>query len=177
MKTSSIILSVAFLICSFTSCKTKSNVVLTDFTKELICLFINEPDDYYSKRVKDRKYEIVISTYTDTSFYYLDIIFNDYKFYKCWRDDFVGKTSYLGQRVMIYGNKESVFYTVEKELKPQKLCKDDTILYYDPLTWGIALNNDLSFCKEKTYKENSENDISSIVTLVSKYFVINEDDD
>jgi len=177
MKTSSIIISAAIIICSFTSCKTKSNVVLSDFTKELIALFINESDDdYYSVRANDKKYEIIISTFTDTSEYYLRIHFNGNKSYKCWRNDFVGKTSYLGQRVMVYGNVESVFYTVEQELKPQKPCRKVEYPRYSPTTWGVILNKDLSFNSPIAYGVEG-NDISLIENLASKYFVINEDDD
>jgi len=177
MRTSSIILGIAFVICSFTLPQARSNIVLSDFTKELIYLFINEPDeyDYYSKKAKDRKYEIIILTYTDTSNYYLDIYFNDVKSHKCWLDNFVGKTSHLGQRVMVYGDKESFFYIVEKEPKPQKPCRKVKYIRYSPDTWRVALNKDLSFCKDKTYKVAREDDISIIENLAEKYFKIPDD--
>jgi hypothetical protein len=119
--------------------------------------------------------EIIVSTYTDSLNYYLDIHFNNNKFFKCWVDDFVGKTSYFGQRIMVHGEKESLFYFVERELKPQKPCKNVEYAEYDPPTWRVCLNKDLSFCKEKTYKVKG-GDISSIQNLAAKYFIIPPDD-
>jgi len=168
-----VMLSASLIVYKFVPIKLKSNIVLSDFTKEFISLYMNELDDYY-RRVRDEKVEIIISTYTDTSNYYLEIFFNDLKMYKCWRDDFVGKTSYLWKRVMVYGDMESVFYTVKKELKPQKPCRKVEYLEYDPPTWTIALNKDLSFCKMRTYKTRIDDDISSIQNLAAKYFKIPE---
>ena len=179
MKANGIMLCAAFIICSFTSCQTNNmndmnnNVVLTDFTKELISMFINEPDNYYYKRANDKKYEIIISTYTDSINYYLSINYHNSKPYEYCDNNLVGDTSYLEHRIKVYGDKESVFYSVEKNIKCQKPCKTPiTMIEYNPPTWTICLNKDLSFNKMKTEKVTLIGDKSSLQSLVEKHFKV-----
>ena len=176
MKAKGIILCAVFIICSFTSCQTNNmndmnnNVVLTDFTKELISMFINEPDNYYYKRANDKKYEIIIKSSTDSLNYILSIHFNDLEFYKCWRDDFVGDTLYLEQRVKVYGDKESIFYSVIDDIECQKPCEKVEYWEYNPWTWQICLNKDLSFNRTKTFKVRPYNYAPLLQQLVEKHF-------
>ena len=184
MKINNIILSAVFIICSFTSCKTNNinnmdnmnnNIVLTDFTKELISLFINEPGDYYQSKANDKKYEIIISTRTDSLNYYLSINYHNSKAYEYCDNNLVGDTSYLEQRVKVHGDKESIFYSVIDDIKYQKPCKIPiTMIEYNPPTWTICLNKDLSFNKMKSEKVTLVGDKSSLQSLVEKHFKVSD---
>jgi len=171
MKTISIIFSTAFITCSLISCQTKSNVALSGFTKELILLYMNDYNRFFEANKKE---EIIVYTLTDTLNYYLRIHSHSGKLYKYCEDNLVGKTSYLGYSVKVYGDIESVFYSVEEKISRQKPCKMPN-WEYDPPTWVIALNKDLSFCKDRTYKVRDDADISSIQNLAAKYFKIPDD--
>ena len=82
---------------------------------------------------------------------------------------------YLEQRVKVYGNIESVFYFVESKLKRQRICKTPiTEARYNPPTWIIALNKDLSFSKDGTYMVRDDNDISLLQNLVEKHFIVTD---
>ncbi len=62
------------MVCSFISCQAKkenSNVVLTDFTKELVSMYINDIENLMQKKQKD---EIIIISVTDTLHYYLSVL-------------------------------------------------------------------------------------------------------
>ena len=87
------------MVCCFMSCQAKKdngNVVLTDFTKELISMYIDDP---YNLNAKNRKDEIIMASVTDTSYYYLSVFFNNSKEYKYCSNDFVGQTYYLGHLI------------------------------------------------------------------------------
>lgn len=148
--------------------KKNSNVVLTDFTKELISLYINDVENLSAK---DRKDEIIIISFTDTSYYYISIFTNNSKEYKFCGEDFVGQTSYSGHLIKVFGNENSMFFSANDKFKRIKRCKDNIIIY-DPSVWQVCFNNDKSFCKMKTYKVNVHEDISSIQSLAEKYFEI-----
>jgi len=159
---------IVFIICGLVSCQAKkSNVILTDFTKELISMYINDIDNL---EAKNRKEEIIIRTHIDTLNYYLFIHSNDYKSYKYCREDFIGQTLYLGHLVRIFGDENLMFYSVTKKVNSQKKCKNKIFIEYDPSVWKICFYKDKSFCKEKTYKVTDEEDISLIQSLVEKHF-------
>src|SRR5690606_35121963 len=143
----------------FISCQGKNNnVELTEFSKELISLYINDPDNLEAKNGKD---EIIIVNSTDTSYYYISVFSNDYKSYKYCQEDFVGQTLYLGHLITIYGNDSSIFYFVKNKSKSQMPCKDD-LIEYDPSVWQVSLHKDMSFCKMKTYKVTHDANINVI---------------
>ncbi|MDR0810827.1 MAG: energy transducer TonB [Paludibacter sp.] len=163
------ILSVIFMICSFMSCQTKkenSSVVLTDFTKELISLYIN---DVKNLNAKNRKDEIIIISVADTSYYYLSVFANNSKEYKFCREYFVGQTLYSGHLIRVFGNENAIFYSVKEKIKEQKRCNDN-FTEYDPNVWQVCFYRNKSFCKMKTYKITVDEDISAIQNLAEKYF-------
>ena len=165
------IFTVIIVLCCFLSCQTNkenNTIVLTDFTKELIALYF---DDIENLDAKNRKDEIIISTYTDKLNYYLCIHSNNPKSYEYCRDDFVGDTLYMGHLIRVFGEKKSIFYTVKGERKEKIKCSDD-ISEYDPNVWHICFYKDLSFCKMRTSKLILEDDISLIQDLAGKYFKI-----
>lgn len=153
------------------SCQVKkenSNVVLTDFTKDLISLYINDVENISAK---DRKDEVIIISFTDTSYYYISVFANNSKEYKFCREDFVGQTLHLGHLIRVFGDTSSIFYFVNKKIKPQKKCNDN-FTEYDPTVWQVCFYKDKSFCKMKTYKVNECEDISTIQSLAEKYFEV-----
>jgi TonB family protein len=147
-----------------------NDVALTDFTKELISLYINDIENLSAKNRQD---EIIIISVTDTSYYYLSVFANNSKEYKYCKDDFIGQTVYLGHLIRVFGNENSIFYSLNEENRTQKPCKDN-VTEYDPSVWRICFHKDESFCKMKTYKVNVYEDISAIEDLVGKYFNVSE---
>lgn len=167
------ILSIIFLICGLISCQAKrdnSNVELTDFTKDLITLYIN---DAVNINAKNRNDEIIVTAFADTSYYHLSVFANNHKKYKFCREDFIGQTLYLGHLVRIFGDENSMFYSLNKKIKKQKRCKDN-YAEYDPNVWQICFYKDKSFDKMRTYKGAPSEDISEIQVLAGKYFKISE---
>jgi len=161
-----------FTVYTFISCQEKNNVELTDFTKELISMYINDSDN---RVAKDRKDEIIIVSYTDTLRYHLSVFANDRRSYKFCREDFVDETFYLGHLIRVFGEENSVFYSINEKNKRVKRCKEDKFPpFYDPLVWEFNLYKDYSFCKMKTYKVTADGDISAIQSLAEKYFKISE---
>ncbi|MDR1859701.1 MAG: hypothetical protein LBR06_02110 [Bacteroidales bacterium] len=163
------IFSVVFMIYSFMSCHAKkesSNVVLSDFTKELISLYINDVENINAKNRKD---EIIIISVTDTSHYYLSVFANNSKEYKFCRKDFVGQILHLGHLIKVFGDTSSIFYSVNEKIKTQKRCNDN-FTEYDPSVWHVCLYKDKSLCKAKTYKVNDYEDITVIQNLAEEYF-------
>lgn len=161
------------IACSFVSCQAKkgdNNVILTDFTKDLISLYIN---DAVNINLKNRKNEIIVTACADTSYYYLSVFANNRKEYKFSREDFIGQTVYLGYLVRIFGDENSMFYSVSNKIKKQKYCKDNHT-EYDPNIWYISFHKDKTFCKMKTYKGAPSEDITEIQNLAEKYFEVSQ---
>jgi len=166
MKTTKI-LCIVLVACTLMSCQTRrNNIELTDFTRELISLYVNHPDNH--SFAKNRNKKITIVSFTDTSHYCLSIFFdsNDNVFYT---EDFVGQTSYLGFLVRVFGDYNSVFYSVKDKVKTQRRC--ERILINDsPNVWRICFHRDTSFCRMRTRKEIGNEDISAIEDLVKRHF-------
>ncbi len=170
MKTSRMV-NIIFLICCFMSCQAKKeNVSLTDFTKELISMYINDLDNLEAKNRKD---EIIIISIADTLHYYLSVFSNDSKSYTFCREDFIGQTLHLGHLIRVFGNESSIFYSVKEQIKTKKRC-DDNFTGYDPSVWQVCIYKDQSFCKMRTYRVTPNEDISAIQSLAEKYFKASE---
>jgi hypothetical protein len=146
--------------------KENNNVVLTDFTKELISLYINDVENLNAKNRKDG---VIIISVTDTSYYYISVFANNGKEYKFCREDFVGQTLYSGHLIRVFGDTSSIFYSVNGKIKSQKQCNDN-FTEYDPNVWQNCLYKDKSFCKMKTYNVSVYEDITAIQNLSEKYF-------
>jgi hypothetical protein len=162
-----------FIACCFISCQAKkgdNNVILTDFTKDLISLYIN---DALNIDAKNRKDVIIVTAVADTSYYYLSVFANNRKEYKFCREDFIGQTLYLGHLVRIFGDESSMFYSANEKVKKQKPCKDN-YTEYDPDVWQICFYKDKSFNKMRTHKTTQNEDISDIQSLAEKYFKVSQ---
>lgn len=167
------ILSIIFLFCGLISCQAKrdnNNVELTEFTKDLISLYIN---DAVNINVKNRKDEIIVTVAADTSYYYLSVFANNRKEYKFCREDFIGKTAYLGHLIRVFGDESSMFYSVKEKIRKKKRCKDNYTIY-DPNVWQICFHKDKSFNKMRTYKTTLSEDISDIQSLAEKHFTVSQ---
>ena len=167
------IFNIMFIVCCFVSCqanKGDNNVILTDFTKDLISLYVNDPVNI---KVKNRKNEIIVTAFADTSYYYLSVFANNCKEYKFCKEDFIGEAVCLGHLVRIFGDENSIFYFVKEKSKKQKIYKDNFI-EHDPNVWHIVFNKDKSFNKMRTYKTIHNEDISDIQSLAEKYFTVSQ---
>lgn len=167
------VFNIIFLFCGLISCQTKkdnNNVILTDFTEELISLYIN---DVVNINAKNRQDEIIIISVTDTSYYYLSIFANNSNEYKFCRESFIGQTSYSGHLIRIFGDENPMFYLVTEEMKKQKKCKDNNI-EYDPNIWQICFYKNKSLNKMRTYEIRPSEDISAIQRLAEKYFMVSQ---
>jgi len=167
------IFNIMLMACCFFSCQAKkdnNNVMLTEFTKDLISLYIN---DVANINAKNRKDEIIVTAVADTSYYYLSVFANNRKEYKFCREDFIGQTMYLGHLVRIFGDESSMFYSVNEKIKKKERCKDN-YTEYDPNVWQICFYKDKSFCKMRTYKGSPSEDISEIESLAKKYFKVSQ---
>jgi hypothetical protein len=155
------------------SCQAKkenSNVLLTDFTTELISMYINDIDNLEAKNRND---DIIIISVTDTLHYYLSVFANNSKEYRFCRDDFVGQTLHLGHLIKVFGDESSAFYSVKENNKLQKQYNDN-FTEYDPSIWQVCLYKDQSFCKMRTYRVTANEDITAIQSLAEKYFKVSE---
>lgn len=167
------VFNIILMACCLLSCqsnKNKSDVELTDFTKGLISLYIN---DDYNIDAKNRKDEIIVTAVEDTSYYYLSVFSNNPETYIFCREDFIGQTTYSGYLVRVFGDENTMFYSGNEKIKKQKRCKDNYI-EYDPNVWQISFYKDKSFCKMRTYKGTASEDISNIQALAAKYFKVSE---
>lgn len=161
------------IACCSVSCQTKkgkNNVELTDFTKDLISLYIN---DALNIDAKNRKDEIIVTAVADTSNYYLSVFSNNRKEYKFCREDFIGQTLYLGHLIRVFGDESSMFYSVNEKVEKQNPYKDN-YTEYDPNVWQICFYKDKSFNKMRTYKTTLSEDISAIQSLAEKYFTVSQ---
>lgn len=167
------VFSIIFLFCGFISCQSKkdNNIVeLTEFSKDLVSLYINNAENLSAKKRKD---EIIIISIADTSFYFLSVFANNSKEYIFCREDFIGQTMYLGHLVRVFGDENSMFYSLNDKINKQKRCNDN-YLEYDPNMWQICFYKDKTFCKMRTYKGTPSDDISEIQILAEKHFNVSQ---
>ena len=129
----------------FISCSGNRDIVLTDFTKELISIYLNDSEHIQAQKRKD---EIILISTTDSLYYTLLIFSNNSKSYKYETFDFVGRTIYMGHSIKAFGDKIPIFYS------------------------GNNFVKDSSFCKMRTYKTTPSENIADIENLAKKYFKI-----
>jgi len=150
-----------------------NNIVLTDFTKELITLYLN---DSLFVRFISHDDEVTLVSFTNPPNFYLNLYSNKsehYKqiCYKCFVGDYsyLGKTRYAGLSVRVYGEENSLFFSVHGKAPEQRRCKEEW-WEYDPIEWCISFNQDTTFCREKTFLSIEDDDITAIEQLVTRYF-------
>lgn len=152
----------------FISCSGSRDIVLTDFTKELISIYLNDSEHIQAQKRKD---EIILISTTDSLYYTLLIFSNNSKSYKYETFDFVGRTIYMGHSIKAFGDKIPIFYSGNNFVK-QKRQDIPNMKEYDPSVWQVSFYKDSSFCKMRTYKTTPSENIADIENLVKKYFKI-----
>lgn len=147
--------------------KDKDNVELTNFTRELISLYINDTENGYFMETAD---EIIVISDTDLSFYQLWVFANISEEYVYCDDSFLGQTKYMGYTVKVHGEENPMIYDVKKKLKGKKRCVPKYI-EYDPPVWQICIyKKDNTLCEKKTEKCRYGKDVSDIKKIVEKYW-------
>ena len=152
----------------FISCSGNRDIVLTDFTKELISIYLNDSEHIQAQKRKD---EIILISTTDSLYYTLLIFSNNSKSYKYETFDFVGRTIYMGHSIKAFGDKIPIFYSGNNFVK-QKRQDIPNMKEYDPSVWQVSFYKDSSFCKMRTYKTTPSENIADIANLAKKYFKI-----
>ena len=152
----------------FISCSGNRDIVLTDFTKELISIYLNDSEHIQAQKRKD---EIILISTTDSLYYTLLIFSNNSKSYKYETFDFVGRTIYMGHSIKAFGDKIPIFYSGNNFVK-QKRQDIPNMKEYDPPVWQVSFYKDSSFCKMRTYKTTPSENIADIENLAKKYFKI-----
>ena len=152
----------------FISCSGSRDIVLTDFTKELISIYLNDSEHI---QAQERKDEIILISTTDSLYYTLLIFSNNSKSYKYETFDFVGRTIYMGHSIKAFGDKIPIFYSGNNFVK-QKRQDIPNMKEYDPSVWQVSFYKDSSFCKMRTYKTTPSENIADIENLAKKYFKI-----
>ena len=152
----------------FISCSGNRDIVLTDFTKELISIYLNDSEHIQAQKRKD---EIILISTTDSLYYTLLIFSNNSKSYKYETFDFVGRTIYMGHSIKAFGDKIPIFYSGNNFVK-QKKQDIPNMKEYDPSVWQVSFYKDSSFCKMRTYKTTPSENIADIENLAKKYFKI-----
>lgn len=155
-------------IAWFISCSGNRDIVLTDFTKELISIYLNDSEHIQAQKRKD---EIILISTTDSLYYTLLIFSNNSKSYKYETFDFVGRTIYMGHSIKAFGDKIPIFYSGNNFVK-QKRQDIPNMKEYDPSVWQVSFYKDSSFCKMRTYKTTPSENIADIENLAKKYFKI-----
>ena len=152
----------------FISCSGNRDIVLTDFTKELISIYLNDSEHIQAQKRKD---EIILISTTDSLYYTLLIFSNNSKSYKYETFDFVGRTIYMGHSIKAFGDKIPIFYSGNNFVK-QKRQDIPNMKEYAPSVWQVSFYKDSSFCKMRTYKTTPSENIADIENLAKKYFKI-----
>ena len=118
----------------FISCSGNRDIVLTDFTKELISIYLNDSEHIQAQKRKD---EIILISTTDSLYYTLLIFSNNSKSYKYETFDFVGRTIYMGHSIKAFGDKIPIFYSGNNFVK-QKRQDIPNMKEYDPSVWQVS---------------------------------------
>lgn len=163
-----ITLMVAVLFSCFCSTyKGNDNVNLSDFTQEVITLYLN---DSLNIGIKNRNDDIILISSTDTSHFYLTLFSHDNNLFCHSQDDYVGICHYLGHKVKVFGQDSSMFYSLKnKVLSKNERYDSSFICEYDPIVWCVSFYRDTSFDKMRTHKNTAEEEISDIQAIAEKF--------
>ena len=159
------------LLCGFFACQSTevdSNIELTEFTKELVSMYVNAEQNIDAINRND---EIIIVSITDDTCYRLALFANNPQDYDYCREDYIGQTTYLGYAVRVFGYENPSFFRLIRKIRKPELCSYNYDWEYDPDVWYICLYKDGSLCTQETEKVAPDEDISEIQTLVEKHFL------
>ena len=166
-------------LCAIDVNSQKQNIVLSDFTKEIVDLMI---DEYSSIKNEDDNYIILnIAEFENDFALGIDMNVDNGALpeYREW-DSFWGEIKYKDRKILIFGSPNSPFVSMDGTPKDffsiyidgHFVLDDDYWCEYDPLFWSILVNKQLELNVEKKHKLNEYEDISDIVNIAKKYFTV-----
>lgn len=158
------------LLCGIFACQSTevdSNIELTEFTKELVSMYVNAEQNIDAINRND---EIIIVSITDDTCYRLALFANNPQDYDYCREDYIGQTTYLGYAVRVFGYENPSFFRLIRKIRKPELCSYNYDWEYDPDVWYICLYKDGSLCTQETEKVAPDEGISDIQSLVEKHF-------
>lgn len=150
-----------------------NNIELSDFTKELITLYLN--DSLVISYNEDCD-EVNLICETDSLYYYLFLYMDKSQIYKriCYEcfvgnNPYLGKTYYNNLSIRVFGEELPMFFSTFSKAPDQGRCRTE-YWEYDPIEWTIVFDRDSSLCLDKTMLFLEETDISPVVELAEKHF-------
>ncbi len=144
-----------------------NNIELTEFSKELVSMYVNNEQNIGARNRKD---EIIIVSTTSDTCCYLSVFANNSSEYNYCRTDFLGQTMYLGHTVRVFGNEHEAFFSIKRNLKKQEPCFPSYDCY-DPNVWFICFKKNGSLYTEIAYQyDELERDLSNLQALVRRHF-------
>ena len=158
--------------CFCSTYKGNDNVNLSDFTQEVITLYL---DDSLNIGPKNRNDDIILISSTDSSHFYLTLFSHENNHFCHSQDDYVGTCHYLGHKVKVFGQDSSMFYSLKNRvLSKTKRYDSSFICEYDPIVWCVSFYRDTSFDKMRTHKSTVEEEIFDIQTIAKKFYKISK---
>lgn len=126
-------------------CNTTSAIGLTEFTKQLIDLYIR------TNQIPNNG-DMVVHTKTDT-LYYRVFLYSVNPDIPLSGDEYLGKVKHIERYVYLFGQQSDIFHigkeVVKSELKaPERF--DDFEIIFDPIVWDVWLKNNLKVIEPLT---------------------------
>ena len=149
------------------------NIELSEFSKECISLYLNDSiiNSFYTQSYD----EITLRCYLYDTLMYFNIYQNRSEIYKhicyeCFVGDlpYLGRTSYSGKTVRVFGEENPMFLHVYGKARAQGKCRKE-YWEFDPIEWFVVFNRDSSFCKAETNLWE-ETDMTPVLELANNYF-------
>ena len=148
------------------------NIELSAFSKECISLYLKDSIINSFSQSYD---EITLRCYSYDTLMYFNIYQNQSEIYKhicyeCFVGDlpYLGRTSYSGKTVRVFGEENPMFLHVYGKARAQGKCRKE-YWEFDPIEWFVVFNRDSSFCKAETNLWE-ETDMTPVLELADKYF-------
>lgn len=183
MKKSVFLICLICFCCIGANCK-KSNIVLSKFTKDIVDLMI---DEYKNTMYNTGNYIVIILYEHEKGSQYarylmeidIDVQNDDLYLYGGLDMKYWGEIQYRDRKILIFGKQKNPFISIYGECKDFKQTFNivfDEWMYlveYDPLSWYIALDDELKLDTTKTEKIIWNGDISNIISVAQKYHMFN----
>lgn len=134
------------LIMLLLFCKTISAIGLTEFTKQLMDLYI------HTCQISNNE-DMVVCTNADTLYYRISLYSIDTNRLPLGGAEYIGKVKHNERYVFLFGQQSDIFHigkeVVKSELKaPERF--DDFEIIFDPIVWDVWLKNNLKVIEPLT---------------------------
>ena len=134
------------LIMLLLFCKPISAIGLTEFTKQLMDLYI------HTCQISNNE-DMVVCTNADTLYYRISLYSIDTNRLPLGGAEYIGKVKHNERYVFLFGQQSDIFHTgkevVKSELKAPKKF-DDLEIIFDPIVWDVWLKNNLKVIEPLT---------------------------